>query len=796
MQTWGDNYYGQLARTIAEGTLSTPATIPNVTDIVSIDAGLGSFCCALTSTGHVLSWGHNFFGELGIGANCDGNSDICKQDFADTVLGGETGTKYLENVTAIAVGQTHAYALLSSGEVVAWGSNAYGQIGDGTTVDKNVPIYVTKNGTERLSQIKMIAAGGHHGYALTNQGTVYAWGNNQVNQLGCGNSDTQYYPTLVLDANGTTLSNIAAIDGGMLFGLMLTNNKTVYGVGAYKGTHLDKNGINYKTSVYAQIVLGGETPNTYLQNVSAISAGFSHSMAIISENNKKYVVSWGDNRFSDLFQTTGGQIGNNNRTLKQAFTPTYMRTISGKITDATKINAGCGVSFVETTTQNKTELYVCGCNKDGLLGLGDYADRYILTKLQSVRPSYCSDFSFNADTTLCRPVFHSIELPCSPTSFEFKWYENNSLIENTQNYITFHHEGNYTTTIIDKTNDCPDRSVTINIYEKDPDFQMINTSYCNSEITFKIIGEGTFNWYNKNGGYKLGTGFSITTQKSLCDEIIADSIYEIWVEHKNVCQPLPMRSVKKCDCTIVPPTTTGDELCYNREATLSAIGDSVVWYADDLLQYPLELGNTYKTTYNEIGEVYFYATQIKNNCESEPTPTLLSLYFCEPWYSISGTVINNINEPVENTKVYFYSNDTQTPTDSCTTDNEGKFQLFTHQCVGKILAYSPSILLNNTWAGNKIEKENAYEFVVDADIKHVTISLLPFSTACNTIEAITIWNNGKTAALYSIDGKLIKTINIENQPFSSLQKFPKPNIVVIKNSNGEIHTFYINSDAN
>ena len=227
------------------------------------------------------------------------------------MLGGETGTKYLENVTAIAVGQTHAYALLASGEVVAWGSNSYGQIGDGSNIDKNVPIYVMKNGTERLSQITMIASGGHHGYALTNQGTVYAWGNNQVNQLGCGDSDTHYYPKLVIDANGTTVSNITAIDGGMLFGLMLTTNKTVYGLGAYKGTHLDKNGSKYQTTTYAQLVLGGETPNTYLQNVSAISAGFSHSMAITTENSKNYVVSWGDNRFSDLFQTTGGQLGNN-----------------------------------------------------------------------------------------------------------------------------------------------------------------------------------------------------------------------------------------------------------------------------------------------------------------------------------------------------------------------------------------------------------------------------------------------------------------------------------------------------
>lgn len=387
VQSWGDNSYGQLARTNSDNSYLRPYTIQNLSNIISVDAGLGSFCCALTADGYVLSWGHNFYGELGIGASCPG---ICEAFTPDTVLGGETGTKFLEHVTAISVGQTHAYALLESGEVVAWGNNYYGQLGNGTLVSETTPVYVKANENERLSNIALISSGGNHGFALTNDGEALAWGDNQADQLGCGNSNNQEYPVPVIDKSGNPLTNIQSIDAGLFFGLLLNSEGFVYGTGAYKGTHNDQSGIHYKTTNYAERMLGGETPNYYLENVCAISAGFSHALAITTEKGKKYVVSWGDNRFPNLYQTSGGQLGNNSQT-KQVYAPVYMKnTSSERVQNAEKINAGCGVSYISTFNDfnQEVQFFVCGCNSDGQLGFGDRIDRFSATKLSNVGTLY------------------------------------------------------------------------------------------------------------------------------------------------------------------------------------------------------------------------------------------------------------------------------------------------------------------------------------------------------------------------------------------------------------------------
>lgn len=400
VQTWGDNYYGQLGRTELDGSLSYPNTIPDVENIVSIDAGLGNFCCALTSSGNVLSWGYNFNGELGIGKDCP---NTCMQTIPDTVLGGETGTKYLENVIGISVGQTHAYALLQTGEIVAWGNNAYGQLGDGTEEDRTTPVYVKTTENEHFTNVKMIAAGGNHGYALTNDGYVYAWGDNQANQLGCGDNENHYSPTIVVDKNGNKISSIIAIDGGMFFGLMLRSNNVMYGTGAYKGTHLDKNGIHYKTSTYANFILGGETPNYYLENVMAISAGFSHSLALINEDGTNYVVSWGDNTFPESEQTSGGQLSIG-KTTTQHYSPMYVRTnTTTKLKNVTHIDAGCGVSYLKT---NK-DFYICGSNTYGQLGFGDKTDRWFATQMQTTCSSYYEPLyliSGNVETSQLQPI--------------------------------------------------------------------------------------------------------------------------------------------------------------------------------------------------------------------------------------------------------------------------------------------------------------------------------------------------------------------------------------------------------
>ena len=75
--------------------------------------------------------------------------------------------KYLSGITAIASGDYHSITLKSDGTVWAWGKNDYGQLGDGTTMNRSSPVQVSS-----LANITAIAAGELHSLALNSSGTV------------------------------------------------------------------------------------------------------------------------------------------------------------------------------------------------------------------------------------------------------------------------------------------------------------------------------------------------------------------------------------------------------------------------------------------------------------------------------------------------------------------------------------------------------------------------------------------------------------------------------------------------
>ena len=76
-------------------------------------------------------------------------------------------------------GEWHTASLKSDGMVWTWGSNASGQLGDGTAIDKLTPVQVSG-----LNNVIAIAAGSFHTLALKSDGTVRAWGLNTYGQLG------------------------------------------------------------------------------------------------------------------------------------------------------------------------------------------------------------------------------------------------------------------------------------------------------------------------------------------------------------------------------------------------------------------------------------------------------------------------------------------------------------------------------------------------------------------------------------------------------------------------------------
>ena len=110
-------------------------------------------------------------------------------------------------VTALAAGRDHSLGLTSGGQVLAWGFNGSGQLGNGTTVNGDVPVLVSlPPGTT----VTAISGGNDFSVALTSTGQVYAWGYGGQGQLGNGLVTSSDVPVLVSVPPGTTITAIAA----------------------------------------------------------------------------------------------------------------------------------------------------------------------------------------------------------------------------------------------------------------------------------------------------------------------------------------------------------------------------------------------------------------------------------------------------------------------------------------------------------------------------------------------------------------------------------------------------------
>ena len=87
------------------------------------------------------------------------------------------------------MGRFHACALVRSGEVLCWGGNAFGQLGDGTTVNRPAPAVVPG-----IGPVAHIAAGSKHTCVVTVAGAVLCWGSNADGQLGDGTTVSRARP--------------------------------------------------------------------------------------------------------------------------------------------------------------------------------------------------------------------------------------------------------------------------------------------------------------------------------------------------------------------------------------------------------------------------------------------------------------------------------------------------------------------------------------------------------------------------------------------------------------------------
>lgn len=255
---------------------------------------------ALGTDGRVYAWGSNQFGQLGDGTAADSSVPIA--------VGGLLAGK---SVTDIAAGSNHCLALASDGRVYAWGGNGLGQLGIGSYASQSLPVEVDTTGVLAGKTVVAIAAGTDNSFAVTADGLAFGWGFNRSNYAGetakLGDGTAGFFrpaPVAVDMAGALAGKFVTRISAGDNHTLALTSEGRVYAWGENTFGQLGDGTTTSRQSAVAVVVAGALAGKT----VTAISAGEHHSLAATSDG---WVYAWGKNEY--------GQLGNGTQT--QSLTP-------------------------------------------------------------------------------------------------------------------------------------------------------------------------------------------------------------------------------------------------------------------------------------------------------------------------------------------------------------------------------------------------------------------------------------------------------------------------------------------
>ena len=182
VKCWGFNGAGQLGNNSLVDS-KVPVDVTGLaSSVIAVTAGgSGQQSCALLSSGAVKCWGSNFYGELGNSTNVNSKVPL-------SVTGLSAG------VVTISTTAYQTCALLSSGGAKCWGYNGYGELGDGTAVNRNAPVNVAG----LPGGIIAVAAGTYSTCALTAAGGVKCWGYGGQGTLGNGVSANSFTPVDVV----------------------------------------------------------------------------------------------------------------------------------------------------------------------------------------------------------------------------------------------------------------------------------------------------------------------------------------------------------------------------------------------------------------------------------------------------------------------------------------------------------------------------------------------------------------------------------------------------------------------
>ena len=134
-------------------------------------------------------------------------------------------------VIQIALGYKSAYAIDSTGKLWAWGNNEMGQLGDRTSADKNRPFPVYSFGVLKNKKVSKVCAGLQHALVMTSDGVLAAFGDGQYGQLGTGSTTATDAPVGVIQTGVLLNKKVIDIQCGYAHNLVLTSTGEVFAFG-------------------------------------------------------------------------------------------------------------------------------------------------------------------------------------------------------------------------------------------------------------------------------------------------------------------------------------------------------------------------------------------------------------------------------------------------------------------------------------------------------------------------------------------------------------------------------------
>ncbi len=248
----------------------------------------GSSTCVVASDDHGYCWGYNGNGQLGNNSTVNSSTPVAVTPGSPGALAGKT-------IKAVSGSAAHSCVIASDDLPYCWGYNGYGQLGNGSTTNSNVPVAVS-TGALAGKKVKAISVGGYTSCAIASDDNVYCWGTGGNGTLGNNSSANSSVPVAVTTGSpgalaGKTVKSIAVGSNGACV-IASDNLPYCWGLNSRKqlgnGTSVTNSLV--PVAVTTSGVLSGKT-------VTSIAAGSSHFCVIGSD---KLLYCWGRGDFGQI----------------------------------------------------------------------------------------------------------------------------------------------------------------------------------------------------------------------------------------------------------------------------------------------------------------------------------------------------------------------------------------------------------------------------------------------------------------------------------------------------------------